>query len=487
MASQTHAKLLALLEQTSPFFIVHTDTGGEIQSFNALFENQFASPGTPIIGQNIGVFFSEEDQYIYQSAFMACKEQKTVGQTAKLRLKIGEPAPFYTEWEIMHVEENIFLFLGKILPWDNVPKNFPLEFAKHQDRLKTIFEHATNPMLIVNSMMECKEANPAACELLGYTHRQLLAMAVSQFLHASVPYQVLLKDFLEKGKQTGRIQLVTREGIIRTVVYSAIAHVVDDLHLVIITDMTEHIAQEQMMLKQNQQLRKLNQEKNKLFSIIAHDLKGPLTNLSSLLNLLNKGHITQEEFQRMLEGLSENVTHSANLLQNLLSWAKSQLKGVKCVREHFSFCQLLHEKVDFFKMETAKKQLTMTHYTDGPIWILADRNMVDLILHNLLSNAIKFSHLGAQIEVKAKYVGKWAEICVEDSGVGIPKKSLNKIFAQTYSTKGTANEKGTGLGLSVCQEFVEQNGGKIWVESQLGKGTKFYFTLRKGKKGADIL
>ena len=154
------------------------------------------------------------------------------------------------------------------------------------------------------------------------------------------------------------------------------------------------------------------------------------------------------------------------------------MKGIQILPEAFHIRDLLDDKISMFKKQIEAKELNILNNIETDLQVLADKNMIDLVARNLLSNAIKFSIPGGTITLTSVRQKGYSQICIADNGIGISTDNLNRLFdAQTFSTKGTAGEMGTGLGLLLSKEFIEQNGGKIWGESVVGQGSKFYFTI----------
>lgn len=236
--------------------------------------------------------------------------------------------------------------------------------------------------------------------------------------------------------------------------------------------------QNQEIQAQTAQLAENNRFKDRLFSIISHDLRSPVVGLVGSLDLVNEGLLSEVEFRNMLPDLAHNINSIQSLLDNLLAWARTQMKGMAILPEAFHIRELLDEKTNMFKKQIQAKELRILNHIEADLQVLADKNMIDLVTRNLLSNAIKFSVQGGTITMTSVRQKGYSQICIADNGIGISAENLNKLFdAQTVSTKGTAGEMGTGLGLLLSKEFIEQNGGRIWGESVIGEGSKFCFTI----------
>ncbi len=229
------------------------------------------------------------------------------------------------------------------------------------------------------------------------------------------------------------------------------------------------------------ELEQLNEVKDKFFSIISHDLRSPMNALSGILNLLENHNLKPEEFRRLTGELRIQFNHTKSLINNLLDWALLQMDKLNIQPEKL---ELQNQVEEIFKMLGSlhlKETKLVNQIAPGTI-AFADLNMINLVFRNLILNGIKFTEIGGQITVSAEANDGMYTIAINDNGVGIDPEVQKILFEKTsgYSTRGTANEKGTGLGLILCKEFVEKNGGKIWLKSQLGKGSTFFFTVKKG-------
>jgi signal transduction histidine kinase len=234
------------------------------------------------------------------------------------------------------------------------------------------------------------------------------------------------------------------------------------------------------MEKRSEELERLNQVKDKFFSIISHDLRSPINALAGLLDLLDKGAVSAQELPKHIKELKARFNHTRTLLNNLLDWTLLQMDKLNLQAAKIDIYNIVEENIQLLGSAQGK-DIRLINEVPRNIIGFADSNTVNLVIRNLMTNAIKFTNDGGQVLIKAK--DKHAEllISVTDNGVGMNTDVLKMLFDKTapYTTRGTANEKGTGLGLILCKEFIEKNGGKIWVESTEGHGSTFFFTLPK--------
>ncbi len=228
-----------------------------------------------------------------------------------------------------------------------------------------------------------------------------------------------------------------------------------------------------------QDLKKTNEVKDKLFSIIGHDLKGPIGNIPSLLSIY-KIETDPEEREYILQAMEESSAASLETLEKLLSWGRQQLKGSTYNPTLVNVEQVMINKIKLLGVSAANKNITIVNRIPPAIHVYADENHFKFIMRNLISNAVKFTHSGGQVEVSAVHEHKgFVTFSVRDNGIGINKEMLQHIFEPyNESIFGTANEAGTSIGLMLCKEFVIQNGGNIWVESAKNQGTVFSFTVK---------
>ncbi|HWK04886.1 MAG TPA: tetratricopeptide repeat protein [Puia sp.] len=231
--------------------------------------------------------------------------------------------------------------------------------------------------------------------------------------------------------------------------------------------------------QQAAQLRGSNQQKDQLFSIIAHDLSGPLNSLKALLDFLKEKSLSEVEIAKTINSLKNNVHYTADLVNNLLYWARNQMEGINVQPSQLNVEELSESVLTLFARQAADKKIETVNKLDKGLSVCADKDMMQVVIRNLVSNAIKFCRPGDTITVEQGAISKeLVEICVADTGTGIKEEVLLKINkSESITTFGTSSEKGTGLGLLLCREFVEKNKGRFRIESQWGQGSRFYLSL----------
>jgi signal transduction histidine kinase len=248
------------------------------------------------------------------------------------------------------------------------------------------------------------------------------------------------------------------------------------------TQAEELTAQKEELTKINEELNEVVATKDKFFSIIAHDLRNPLCTLIGFSEHLYRDSDDCDEITRneIYRSIYESSLSANNLLENLLIWSRMQMGGIKTYPEIINLHNIIDGACRLHENSRTKKNIKLEVNIDKTLEIRADKYMMISVINNLLSNAIKFTYVGGTIRIISELIetGK-VKVCVSDNGTGISPKNIDKLFRidSSYSSLGTNDEKGTGLGLLLCKEFVERNGGNIWVESEQGKGSDFYFSI----------
>ncbi len=239
--------------------------------------------------------------------------------------------------------------------------------------------------------------------------------------------------------------------------------------------------QRQTIQLQNNELQAINASKDKFFSIISHDLRGPFSSIMGLSNLLlqNLKTYNPEEAFIFVQSISVSSQKAYNLLENLLMWAKSQMGKIQYVPENLLLEELFAEAISFTENDAKAKNLTVVNKLRSSITFFADKNMISTVLRNLLSNSIKFTPKNGHVVINAMVQNNNIVVSVADTGVGMSSEKMDKLFKinEKVSTLGTEREPGTGLGLLLCKEFVEKHGGKIWLISEEGKGSDIKFSI----------
>ena len=243
-------------------------------------------------------------------------------------------------------------------------------------------------------------------------------------------------------------------------------------------DITAEVEIKKKLETQTADLRQLNDLKDKFFSIISHDLKGPIFGVTELIHLTQTGLISKEEFVDLIPEIFKNMTNVSVLLENLLAWSISQLRGEQRFPENFDSLKALASQRNLLDRIAKEKGVKIKWTTKEEVWVFADKNMIDLVLRNLINNAIQFSKPEGEIHLSSEIVQDDVKICIKDFGSGITSENLEKLRnGISFTTKGQNNESGTGLGLVLVREYLKKNNGSLTITSELGKGSTFCITL----------
>jgi PAS domain S-box-containing protein len=251
--------------------------------------------------------------------------------------------------------------------------------------------------------------------------------------------------------------------------------------VIVAREITDRKESEELLKEQKEKLDELNTAKDRFFSILAHDLKNPFTNLHTLGEILvtNYDQLDESDKKEALKKIHKSSGFIFELLENLLTWSRSQRGKIEFNPVSFDFLNILDVNLNLLNASAEKKGIRIVNEVNDSMLCYGDREMINTIMRNLLSNAVKFSREGGQVAISATNNKTQFVICVRDTGVGISSEDQEKLFRldEKYKSTGTAGETGTGLGLVLCKEFIDKHGERIWCESKEGQGSSFYFTI----------
>lgn len=330
--------------------------------------------------------------------------------------------------------------------------------------------------------------NPSLSHILGYSEKQLEGKALWELVtdcYAPKIKNIFQIDNPSKLKPSYDIKCVRKDG---TVFWAElkIRHLNQGKKSFgSISDITQRKLNETRLKDSERGLRKSNAAKDKFFSIIAHDLKTPFSTLLGFNYLLMKEYHQYDDSKResMIRSLYDMTKQTFNLLENILVWSRSQTGGIPFAPRAINISKMLLENIRLYTPTARAKSISLTTGSEiKDVFVFADPEMIQTVIRNLVTNAIKFTPEKGKISISIDDRDEEQIIVsITDTGVGIKEDKKDQLFRidNSYSTRGTNDEKGTGLGLVLCKEFVEKNGGRIWIESTPGKGSRFSFTLYK--------
>lgn len=478
---------LSTLVQTIPDLIWLKDVNGVYITCNKMFENFFGASEAEIVGKTDYDFVEQELADSFRkndlNAIAAGKptsneEWITFASDGHQRLLETIKVPMYdsngTTLGVLGIGRDI-----------TARKQAEERLLESEIKYRTLIE--SMPDGVYRSTPEGKfvEVNPAMVKLLGYSSKEeLMAINIKNDLYFNPEDRESL--ILELNPEELDVYPLKRKDGSAVWVEDHGWYAKDEngniiFHEGISRDVTDRKIAEMQMQKYAKELQELNATKDKFFSIIAHDLKTPFNSILGLSEILkeeakNLDIATIEQYSGIIHSTSSNTFR---LLENLLEWARIQRSQILFHPVSIRLKDLVDEVIEFMVEKANSKMIAVINYIPDEMVVYADKDMLKTILRNLISNALKFTSTRGKIEIKAISKGSTTEILVLDTGTGISKDDMAKIFRidSNFTKDGTENEKGTGLGLLLCKEFVEKHGGKIWVESEIGKGSTFIFTL----------
>jgi PAS domain S-box-containing protein len=355
-------------------------------------------------------------------------------------------------------------------------------------RLKLAMESAGEGLWDWNNKTGYVYFSDAWCRMLGYEPEEITPNVSSweKLVHPEdIPFvfQELNKHLKGESEHYETIHRVnTKDGKLKWILDHGMVTERDDKNLPVRTIGTHIDVTKQK--ETEEQLKESIETKNKLFSIIAHDLKGPIGNFIPVLELLTGGgNLDESDKKIFLEELKYASKNTLSLLDNLLNWSRSQTNSITLKSNNISINDLITENIELHSSAANIKSISISVLLDKEITAFADKESISLVIRNLLSNAIKFTDYNGKVTISARNTGDEIEIKIEDNGIGMQKEVVNNLFKTGvfFTSQGTNNEKGSGIGLLLCKDFVEKNGGKIRVESTPGKGSRFIFTVPRAR------
>ncbi|WP_430809831.1 MULTISPECIES: tetratricopeptide repeat protein [unclassified Carboxylicivirga] len=437
----------------------------------SIFKEQGDSASMAVSYVNIGRAHQKGQQYSKAISYFK--------KAIKLMLSFDDPS----------LKAETYLHLGQTLMVNNLYDS-ALDYLNKAEALALSLDEKALLADCYNSLSEWYKMNNDYREALNYktqyaeiktaiTDEQALLSSARMEAAYKLPSKeeqisMLAQDNINK---TERLQLALHN---RSIYFIIMGVLLSLLFLLFLSYRSRQRA-ERKLKQANMDLQQLNATKDKFFSIIAHDLKSPFSSLMGfaemlMLNAESKNTKAVIEYSQIIHNSTKRLL---GLVENLLQWSRTQLGTTEYRPTQLDISIQTHNIVSLLRLNAEEKDIVISPRIERNLVAWADENLYNTVLRNLISNAIKFSRIGSVIYVTAGIKNNMIEISVADSGVGIRQENLEKLFMAdaTFSTKGTLNEKGTGLGLVLCKEFVEINKGEIWAESELEKGSTFYFTL----------
>ena len=485
-----------------PGLIFYKDTKNNFIRVNKYLAQLHGKSKEELEGKNLSDLYPKEDADNYYQDDLA------VINSGLARMNIAEP--WETETGVKWVSTSKIPFvntsgetIGVIGMSIDITDRIQAEklLKNSEEKFRKMGDSALDAVILINDQGCIEYWNPAAETIFGYASEEVLnknahdLITPEQYITA---YKKGWKIFSETGEGTviGKVVELSgkrKSGEVFPIELALSALEINNSHWALgyVRDITKRKLAEQKIELKNEELEKTNAVKDKFFSIIAHDLKSPFNSIVGYCDLLVES-VKDEEYDgigKFAEIISQSSHRAINLLMNLMEWAQSQTGRMEFNPEHFEIKSLINETELLFEDIAVQKNIIISKVLPTITSVYADKAMIGTILRNLIANAIKFTESGGKIMISAEEKLNGLTVWVADTGVGIPKNSIETLFSidESYSTQGTNNEKGTGLGLILCKEFIEKHGGRIWIESNRDsssekKGTTFHFTIPKNLK-----
>ena len=362
------------------------------------------------------------------------------------------------------------------------------------DKYTELYDFAPSGYITLSEEGEILELNLKASQMLGNDRSHIKNRHFGFFLtDATRPVFYTFFENIFKGG----LKSYCEAELVSDIIIPKWIHIEGDLSednrecFISIIDISDRKQAEDALRQSEEKLAELNSSKDKFFSIIAHDLRGPFGGFLNLTKIIAEDieNLSLNDIETMSKELQNSAANLFKLLENLLQWSKIQRGLIEFNPVICSIPLIINQNISLIKPTAKLKEITIETYFPENCEVIADGQMLDLIIRNLLTNAVKYTNHGGTIEVgfKAEPTGNtitsdgYVGIYVRDNGVGIPELYINKLFkiGEKVKTIGTDGELSTGLGLILCKEFVDLHNGRIWVESEEGRGSTFYITLPK--------
>jgi PAS domain S-box-containing protein len=359
------------------------------------------------------------------------------------------------------------------------------KLQQSEARYRNIVENINDALFIHDFNGRISDVNENACRLLGYERSDLIGQDLALIsspegiCHCPGRMNILRND----PRIVFETNCVRKDGTQIPVEFSSkvVSREAAGVIQAFVRDISERKQYEREIIHKNEQLQKALTERDKFFSIIAHDLRSPLIGfLFFIKTMTEKIHkFSPEKLQRLSKEMHNSAENLYNLLENLLKWSLVQRGETDYTPVVCDLTDHVGKNIDLMLNVAVHKNISFNCYVPENLKVSADKSMLDTILRNLLTNAVKFSQSNGVVSVSAELHESMVMVSVEDKGIGMDQELLSRLFtlSKISSRKGTAQEKGTGLGLVLCREFVQKHGGEIWAKSKQGQGSTFYFTL----------
>lgn len=481
-------KLSAVVTQSSSAIVI-TDITGTIEYVNEAFTNISGYFSDELIGQNPRILKSGfQTSEFYRDMWNTVLSGGIFQGEFHNKRKDGEL--FWEEAIVFPIfnNENKTIKLAAIKQDITERKKIDQKLKESEEKFRTIVQLLGEGLCLLNTEEQFIFANSFAAKIFEIPDTELSGKFFKDFVtedtYNLIKYQSELRR--EGNVNSYEIDIITAKNNIRTIIISASPMYKEEVFIGsygVFRDITELKESEKLIQKQNEELKEIIALKDKFFSIVAHDLRSPFSGFLGLSDLMAKDadDLSINEIKNISIALNTSANSLYKLLEDLLLWSKSQSGSLPFIVEELYLSELVFNSIFTLQQSAANKEIVIEQIISKDIIVFGDRNMIMTVIRNLLSNAIKFTKENGKITIGVIFnnVDSFLQVFIKDTGVGISEENIEKMFKidQNITTPGTNKEKGSGLGLLLCKDFIENHCGKIWVESELGQGSTFSFTL----------
>lgn len=376
-----------------------------------------------------------------------------------------------------------------------------ITYRKNQELfIRSILNTSSSGIIVLNAVRDSEdsiidfkiaEVNKSVELLTGESEKNLVGQMITTVVDENVKETLFsqFKTAIQKGSPL-EFQFQHRNDQGEVIWYHSSVVKYRDGILSTFMDITKQKKTEELLAGKNEELQELNKQKDKLFSVISHDLRNAVAGANGVYDMILEGYeeLSKDEIFEYLNILNQRTHNTHELLEDLLAWSKNQFQEVTTDLEKLHLASLTDTILDNVRSHANSKEIEILNQIPDTIYVLADANMIKTVLRNLVTNGIKFSNPGGKIRINTERKNQKISVSVKDDGIGMDEETQNKVMNKqtNFTSQGTSGEKGSGVGLELCIDFVKKNEGEIWVESKPGQGSTFTFTLpeyKEDKKG----
>ncbi len=437
------------------------------------------------LGTSIFEFIHPDDIEAVKNIAAMMKKGENVNQNLVFRLRKSDGEYRTMRGLIKKIEGDHPLLKGYIINfWDVTEIQKSQQALKaSEEKFREIFYAFPDIYFKMNPEGIITEISPSVKKIAGYEREELIGKPVSSFTHLSIEWNNVRKTFLSRTKiHDLNVMIYTKDN--NQIHCSLTAHIIRNENNEVVgidgtlRDITQRVKTEKDLKKSQRKLEVANDSKEKLLSIIGHDLRGAVGTQKAILNAVEDDFesLSREEISELITTIKNSADSTYTVVENLLSWARIMRDNITPRLSSNNFYPVIKNAMDVSNEQAKSKDISLIYEGPKSIIVFFDPDLMNIVFRNLINNAIKFSNPGNEIKVKVLNHSQGVEIMVEDQGVGMSQEDISHILSNSeklVSTSGTKKEKGTGLGLIIVKEFIAMNQGKLFIESEPGKGTRF--------------